>query len=378
MPKKEKELLEILKNKELSVEQKDLIERDLEELRKKKEQEYRAIWGVVLAYKIKMEEFIRQNMANSDFKYPKHVKKPEIDINAQKRFLMMTALVEKVINTTDKMDEMFKPDDLKIMDAIKENGPIVNKAYNEGTLKEDFKLTFREYATMCMAVTGKEDPSDEEKEFQKATVNQALEMFKNGNGQGLAEIITKGIQMNNESIKYAKNSLEKARYSEFTREMLALIELHPEIEKYVTLTKEEMENARLNMARGFIITRGLESASILSGYAMQNDEIPQDFKEECIRDIVFAKYFERDGDELLRKAGFRANKLRQGIVPKEYELLLQEIGKTKEILDYNKMSPEELSEIVEKKINEIKLEKEEKTLENPQKVEAPVLNMNNK
>lgn len=382
MPKKEKELLEILKNKELSVEQKDLIERDLEELRKKKEQEYRAIWGVVLAYKIKMEEFIRQNMVNSDFEYPKHVKKPKIDINAQKRFLMTTALVEKIINTTDKMDEMFKPDDLKIMDAIKENGPIVNKAYNDGTLKEDFKLTFREYATMCMAVTGKEDPSDEEKEFQKATVNQALEMFKDGNGQGLAEIITKGIRMNNESIKNAKDPLEKAKFAEYTREMLALIELHPEIEKHVSLTKEELEDAKLNMARGFIITRGLESASILSGYAMQNDEIPQDLKEDCIKDIVFAKYFEKDGDELLRKADFKANKLMQGVVPKEYEMLLQEIGGTKEILNYNKMPLEELSEIIDKKINEIKVDKEEVSKEEPKKelknIQEPVLNMNNK
>ena len=60
MPKKEKELVEVLKNKNLSAEQRDLIERDLEELRKKRDQEYKAIWGIVLAYKIKMEEFIRQ------------------------------------------------------------------------------------------------------------------------------------------------------------------------------------------------------------------------------------------------------------------------------------------------------------------------------
>ena len=120
MPKKEKELIEILKNSKLTAEQKTLIEKDLEELRKKKDQEYRAVWGVVLAYKIKMEKYIRQNMANSVFEYPKYVKKPSIDIDAQKNFLRTTALVEKIMNTTEKMDEIFKPDDLKVMEVIKE------------------------------------------------------------------------------------------------------------------------------------------------------------------------------------------------------------------------------------------------------------------
>ena len=377
MPKKEKELLEALNNKSLTVDQKNIIERDLEELRKKRDQEYRAVWGIVLAYKIKMEKYIRENMVNSAFEYPKYVKKPPIDIDAQKNFLRTTALVEKIMNTTEKMDEIFKPDDIKIIEAIKENGPTVNKAFNEGTLKEDFKLSFREYATMCMAVTAKEDPSEEEKEFQKTVVNQALEMFKEGNGQGLAEIISKGIRMNNENIKYANDPLEKARYAEYTREMLALIELHPEIEKHVSLTKEELEDAKVNMARGFIITRGLESASIMSGYAMQYSELPQDLKEDCIKDILFAKYFEKDGDELLRKVDFKANKLMQGIIPKEYEMLLQEIGNTKEILNYNKMSPEELSKIVEKKLSEITFDKET-VAQKPEKIEEPVLNINNK
>lgn len=377
MPKKEKELIEILKNSKLTAEQKNLIEKDLEELRKKKDQEYRAVWGVVLAYKIKMEKYIRQNMANSVFEYPKYVKKPSIDIDAQKNFLRTTALVEKIMNTTEKMDEIFKPDDLKVMEVIKENGPTVNKEYNEGTLKEDFKLSFREYATMCMAVTAKEDPSEEEKEFQKTVVNQALEMFKKGDGQGLAEIISKGIRLNNDNIKYTNDPLEKAKFAEYTREMLALIELHPEIEKHVSLTKEELEDAKVNMARGFIITRGLESASIMSGYAMQHDELPQDLKEDCIKDIVFAKYFEKEGDELLRRADFKANKLMQGIIPKEYEMLLQEIGNTKEILNYNKMSPEELSKIVEKKLSEITFDKEI-VAQKPEKIQEPVLNINNK
>ena len=384
MPKREKELLEVLKNGNLTIEQRNIVERDLENLRKKKEQEFRAVWGVVLAYKIKMEEFIRQSMADPDFEYPIHVKKPELDLNAQKTFLKTTAMVEKIINTTDRMDELFKPDDLKIMDAIKENGPTVNKSFNDGTLKEDFKLSFREYAVLCMAVTAKEDPSEEEKEFQKATVNQALEMFKEGNGEGLAEIISKGIRMHNENIKYAKDDLEKARYAEYIREMLALIELHPEIEKHVSLTEKELEDAKVNMARGFIITRGLESASIMSAYAMQHDEIPQELKEDCIKDIIFAKYFDKNGDDLLKKADFKANKLKQGIIPKEYELLLQEIGNSKEILDYNKMSVEELSRIVEKKTKELNLD-EEKVLKDPamskvldghQKTVEPVLSKN--
>ena len=43
MPKKEKELLTILKNEKLTLNERNLIEKDLDDLRKKKEKQYKEL-----------------------------------------------------------------------------------------------------------------------------------------------------------------------------------------------------------------------------------------------------------------------------------------------------------------------------------------------
>lgn len=319
----------------VTISEQEAIKRQIEDLEEeKKKREMRLVQLAIMAAEIKKAEDERLRNIFSDSKIIKGAEGTTVkslEYKALKEnFTRNLRQLDAILTTMDDLDKAYKFD---TVEAKK--------------LQEDAGLSDRE-AGIILYATGN----------NKKKAVDAISEFKDGIADNLAEIINSGLQDNIRKFKAAYQMEDCAKWAEYTREMIRIIEDKPEIAEKIKLPKETLNEAYGVMSIGFAITRGLEAVAILEQYAISGEAIPEDLKEDCMKDVLAMNAVNTVRSEnpraleILGRAGFKAKDITMGIVPEAYIDMIDKIVLSYQSgrqLDLKKVSKEAFKEHLDAK-----------------------------